>query len=130
MLIFSSFTFAEDIFDDSDYDDIDFDFSIQQKSTLADFPMQEIGQDELSNTAIAGALTTQAALKSKKPTNEENEEKRLKQKADKENDLSEISDTLKYSQIQISAPQFEAPIYNTPNGRTYTEHNTHTVERF
>jgi len=136
LLILSSFTFAEDGFDDAEFDDLDFEFSIQQKSTLDDFPMQEIGQEELSNTAVAGALTTHAALQSKKPAYEEKEEqneKLLNKKADKkneENDLSEIDNMLKYGQIQISAPQFQQPIYSAPNGRTYGAHNTQTVERY
>lgn len=136
MLILSSLTYAEDQFDDTSYDDLDFDFSIHQKSTLDDFPMQEIGQEELSNTAVAGALSSHTALQSKKPIYEEKEEeneKLLNKKANKkskEHDLAEISDILKQSQSQIPAPQFQQPIYNTPNGRTYTGHNTHTVERY
>jgi len=136
LLILSSFAFADDEFDDSEFDDLEFEFSIQQKSTINDFPMQEIGQEELSNTAVAGALTTHAALQSKKPAYEEKEEeneKLLNQKADKRNEedeQSEIDDMLKYGQIQISAPHFQEPIYNTPNGRTYGAHNTHTVERY
>jgi len=136
LLILTSFTFAEDEFYDSEFDDLDFEFSIQQKSTIDDFPMQEIGQEELSNTAVAGALATHAVLQSKKPAYEEKKEegeKLRKQKADKkneENDQSEIDNMLKYSQIQPSAPQFEAPIYTAPNGRTYSEFNTHTVERY
>jgi hypothetical protein len=136
MITLSSFALADDEFDDSEFDDLDFEFSIQQKSTLNDFPMQEIGQEELSNTAVAGALSTNAVLQSKKPVyleKDEESEKQLNKTADKkneENEQSEINDMLKYSQIQISAPQFQAPIYNTPNGRTYDVHNTQTVERY
>jgi hypothetical protein len=136
LLILCSFTYADDNFDDSEFDDIDFDFSIKKKSTIDDFPMQEIGQEELSNAAIAGALTTHAALQSKKPAYEEKEEeneKALNKDADKineDNEQSEVDDMLKYSQIQTSAPEFQQPIYSAPNGRTYTEHNTQTVERF
>jgi len=138
LLILTSVTFAEDEFefDDSKYDDLDFEFSIQQKSTINDFPMQEIGQDELSNAVIGGALSARTAMQSKKPIYEEKEEdneKILNKKADKtneENEQSEIDDMLKYSQIQISAPQYQQPIYNTPNGRTYGAHNTTTVERY
>ena len=136
LVILSSNSFAEDEFDDSEFDDLDFEFSIQRKSTLNDFPMQEIGQEELSNTSVAGALSSRAMLQSKKPIYQEKEEeneKKLTKDADKtneENEQSEINDMLKYSQIQTSAPQFQEPIYNTPNGRTYTEHNTHTVERY
>ena len=136
LVILSSNAFAEDEFDDSEFDDLDFEFSIQRKSTLNDFPMQEIGQEELSNTAVAGALSSHAMLQSKKPIYQEKEEeneKKLTKDADKtneENEQSEINDMLKHSQIQISAPQFQEPIYNTPNGRTYTEFNTHTVERY
>ena len=136
LLILASLSYAEDASDDDDYDDLDFDFSIQQKSTLEDFPMQEIDQEALSNTAVAGALTTHAALQSKKPAYKEKDdenEKLLKAKGDKkntENELAEIKEMLKYSETPIIAPQFEAPIYNTPNGRVYTELNRHTVERY
>jgi hypothetical protein len=136
LLILCTFAYADDEFDDSDYDDIDFDFSIHQKSTIDDFPMQEVGQEELSNTAVAGALSTRAALQSKKPIYEEKEEENEKllnkdvTKESEEDDLTEIDNLRQFSQSQISAPQFEQPTYNTPNGRIYTEHNTHTVERY
>jgi len=136
LLALASVTFADDEFDDSEFDDLDFEFSIQQKSTINDFPMQEIGQEELSNTAVAGALSTHAVLQSNKPVyleKEEDNEKILNKEANKKNEgdkQSEIDDMLKYSQIQISAPQFQQPIYNTPNGRTYGAHNTQTVERY
>lgn len=137
LLTLASVTFADDEFDDSEFDNLDFEFSIQGKSTLNDFPMQEIGQEELSNTAVAGALSTHAVLQSNKPVylekEEEEEEKALNKDAGNINEVnkpSDADDILKYSQIKISAPQYQQPIYNTPNGRTYTEHNTHTVERY
>lgn len=136
VLIMSSLAYAEDGLDDMDYDDIDFDFSVHQKTTIDDFPMQEIEQEELSNTAVAGALSTHTALQSTKPIyveKVEENEKLLKKDAStksEENDLGELDKILEYSQSQIPSPQFQQPIYSAPNGRTYTEHNTHTVERY
>ena len=134
LLIFSAFTYAEDTLDDPEFDDFEFEFSIQQKSTIDDFPMQEIGQEELSNTAVEGALSTRAALKSKKPIYEEKKEENeqnLSKEADKTNEeveQSEIDKMLKFSDLQIPVQQYQEPIYTEPNGRTYTEHNTHTLD--
>ena len=48
-----SVSIAEEFDEDADLEDF---FSIRQKSTLSDFPLQEIAAEELSNAAIEGAL--------------------------------------------------------------------------
>ena len=129
-LALSSICFAAD---EDDFDDLDFDFSIRQKSTISDFPMQEIGQEELSNAAIAGALQTYDAEKSDKPIYEEQDdknEKRKKIELTKNDEKPDIDDYLKFKHNQTSIPQFQQPTYNTPNGRSYNGHNTATVERY
>ena len=61
------------------------DFEIRQKSTLSDFPLQEIGQDELSNAAIAGALQKTSSLQQAgegKPAHQQEEESSNKAKVE------------------------------------------------
>ena len=88
----------------ADEDDLEFDFRIKQKSTLADFPMQEIGADELSNAAIAGALQATSAdeqEKTGKPAYAqelEDSEKRKQEELEEPNNEQQPDDILKYSQ--------------------------------
>jgi len=120
-----------------DYEDIDldFEFSFHKKSTIEDFPLKAIDQDELSNAAIAGALQTntyQANGKTGKPIYEEQQENNEKKKTSNiitSEDGLKADDILKFSQNQPALPQFEAPVYHQPNGRTYFDHSTTTVAR-
>jgi len=128
----SSFSLTADEGDYDNFDDLDFDFSVRQKSTLNDFPMQEIDQEALSNAAIAGALQT-GTIKSEQPgykqIQDENE-KLKKNDLDEKNNKENIDDISKFSQISETAPQFQQPVYSAPNGRIYDAHNTTTVERY
>jgi hypothetical protein len=134
LLIVSSITLVAE--EDDDFDDLDFDFSIHQKSTLQDFPMQEINQDELSNAAIAGALqatSNDISQKTGKPIfaeQDEEDDKRETSELKEEATGPDVDDILKFSQNLPPPPQYQQPIYNTPNGRTYESHNTTTIERF
>ena len=128
----SSFSLTADEGDYDNFDDLDFDFSVRQKSTLNDFPMQEIDQEELSNAAIAGALqtgTTNNELPAYKQIQDENE-KLKKNDLDEKNNKENSDDVLKFSQISEPASPFQQPVYSAPNGRTYGAHNTTTVERY
>jgi len=132
-ICFSQLSHSED---DLDWDN-EYDFSGYQKSTLADFPLQEIGQDELSNAVIEGGLqaaSNQSFNATGKPIyvqqQEENEkDKTAKLKSDKnETALEEI---LEVKRNLPPLPVFIQPEYTPPTtGRTYGAHNTHTVERF
>ena len=79
-------------------DDLDWelDFSIQQKSTKDDFPLQEISQEELSNAAIAGALKTAPAdekVRDARPAyaqeSEENDQRKVEELEEREKDKLE-----------------------------------------
>jgi len=113
----------------ADEDDLEFDFRIKQKSTLADFPMQEIGADELSNAAIAGALQATSAdeqEKTGKPAYAqelEDSEKRKQEELEEPNNDQQPDDILKYSQaipILIEIPQEP---FKLPNGRELSHFN-------
>jgi len=113
----------------ADEDDLEFDFRIKQKSTLADFPMQEIGADELSNAAIAGALQATSAdeqEKTGKPAYAqelEDSEKRKQEELEEPNNEQQPDDILKYSQaipILIEIPQEP---FKLPNGRELSHFN-------
>ena len=117
------------IFAAEDEDDFEFDFSIRQKSTLADFPMQEIGADELSNAAIAGALQATSAdeqEKTGKPAYAqelEDSEKRKQEELVGPDNEQTAEDILKFSQsipIQIEIPREP---FKIPDGREVTHFN-------
>ena len=115
-------------------DEIDFEleFASQQKSTIENFPLKEIDQQELSDAAIEGALQVQTN-KSGKPIHQKQDEEEQKKQteealSDAEKDLIDESELLKFSQILPAQPVIQ-PIYQQPTGRTYTEHQTTTLSR-
>jgi len=124
-----------------EYDDLDleFDFSRHQKSTLENFPMQAIDQEQLSDTAIEGALQVQTSGAKKtdidgkpiyKKLKEEDQKKQSEEiLSDSEKDIVGSDELLKYSQILPSQPEFQPIIYQQPTGRTYTDHQTSTISR-
>lgn len=112
--------------------DLDFYFSTKQKSTLDDFPLQEIDSDELSNAAIAGALQANSSGSNvdAKPIHEEQKEKSNKKKVSatgKDKDQLEAERTLQFSQ-QYQPVQVDIPKFITPSIR-HTTINSTTVER-
>ena len=118
-------------------EDFDFEqeFSIQRKSTLDTFPLQEIDQDSLSDMAIEGALQVQNQSSSDgKPIHQKVKEEGDKKQSgevlgEAEKDPSKEDEILKYSQILPNEPQFQPIIYSQPTGRTYTDHQTTTTFR-
>jgi hypothetical protein len=126
--------------DDDDLDlDFEFDFSRHQKSTLENFPMQAIDQEALSDAAIEGALLVQTQGNQSNDENgkpvyeklkEEDQKKQTEEVlSDTEKDLVESDQLLRFSEILPSQPQFQPIIYQQPTGRTYTDHQTTTLER-
>lgn len=113
----------------ADEDDLEFDFSIKQKSTLADFPMQEIGADELSSAAIAGALqatSADAQEKTGKPAYAqelEDSEKRQQEELEEPNNEQRPDDILKFSQAVPILIEFPQEPFKLPNGRELTHFN-------
>lgn len=117
--------------------DWELDFEIEQKSTIHDFPLKEIGHEELSNAAIEGALHTGGAYQQDqegKPAYqqeaESNDKKEITQ-VEKENlderDANQLLNS--FNTLPPPAMDLQAPIYQIPNGRTYGHHETFTVER-
>ncbi len=125
--------------DDYDELDLELEFSRHQKSTLENFPMQEIDQEGLSDTAIEGALQVQASESEKsdrngKPIHEKLKEADQKKQTEEvlvnsENDIVDAKELLKFSDILPAQPQIQPIIYQQPTGRTYTDHQTTTIER-
>jgi hypothetical protein len=115
--------------------DFEKEFSIQQKSTLDTFPLQQIDQESLSDLAIEGALQVQnqsttdgkPVHQKLKDENDKNQTKGVLDEAEK--DPTKEDEILKYSQIVPNEPQFQPIIYSQPTGRTYTEHQTTTTFR-
>jgi len=113
------------------------DFEIKEKSTLDDFPLQEIGGDELSNAAIEGALQTSSNFgqdKQGKPAysqEEEADDKRKVEELDSPEQKQQREDALQlFGQFDPNqGVQLPDQIYQTPNGRTYGHLETNTVER-
>jgi len=129
----SDLSFCED---DLDWDN-EYDFSGYQKSTIADFPLQEVGQDELSNAAIEGGLqatSNQRFNTTGKPIYVQQQEENEKEKTTAlKSAKSEIAtdDILDINKNLPSLPVFTQPDYIAPTvGRTYGTHTSHTVERF
>lgn len=122
----------------SEEDDFEFDFSIHQKSTLENFPLQAIDQEALSDTAIEGALQVQSQQvqdsEGRKPIHQKVKEESQKQQTEEvlsesKKDLVGADELLKFSQILPSQPQFAPIIYQQPTGRTYTDHHTSTISK-
>ncbi|MFT6904026.1 MAG: hypothetical protein ACJAS1_000671 [Oleiphilaceae bacterium] len=139
LFIILFFNIHESFAEESDDLDPEFDFSRHQKSTIENFPMQPIDQQGLSDAAIEGALKvqTQGSQKSelnRRPIYEKLDEEGQKKQTEKvlsnnEKDIMSSDDLLKFSQILPSQPQFQPIIYQQPTGRTYTDHQTSTIDR-
>lgn len=113
LVFFSSFLFAlsfstslhaeDDPFAFDDDDEYEFEFEVKEKSTLANFPLQAIEGEELSDTAIAGALqATRGSGQGEKDrpaflVEEENEDKQ------------ELSDKEERDRSRIAAVEDENP---------------------
>ena len=115
--------------------DFEQEFSIQRKSTLETFPLQEIDQESLSDLAIEGALQVQnQSSNDGKPVHQKVKEAGDKKQSEKvlsetEKDPTKEDEILKFSQIVPDQPQIQPIIYSQPTGRTYTEHQTTTTFR-
>lgn len=114
--------------------DPEFEFARQQKSTIDNFPMKEIDQEEMSEAAIAGALQVQTKLNTDtgKPIYQkmdEDEGRKQSKEAVSERDQLKKEQVLLFSQELPSQLDFQPIIYEQPTGRTYTEHHTTTLSR-
>lgn len=115
--------------------DFEQEFSIQRKSTLETFPLQEIDQESLSDLAIEGALQVQnQSSNDGKPVHQKVKEAGDKKQSEEalseaEKDPAKEDEILKFSQIVPDQPQIQPIIYSQPTGRTYTEHQTTTTFR-
>lgn len=114
-------------------EDLELFFSTRQKSTINDFPLKEIPGDELSDAAIAGALRPNTSpSQSVKPAYLQEKDAEDKKKAGdilKDEELLQLNNDLPLNPFPVSGPEFQQPIYQQPNGRTYGGHHTHTIER-
>lgn len=135
VFMLSSFAMAEE---ELDWElDWELDFEIKQKSTLSDFPLKEIGQEELSNAAIAGALqknqTIQQESTSGKPAYQQEQEASNKNNVERveKRQLDENIDATTFLQNLPEIPpsiDFQPETYKIPDGRTYEHWENHTVD--
>lgn len=126
--------FSDELDEFDEDEDLEYFFSTRQKSTIDDFPLKEIGGDELSNAAIEGALQANSSSSdlSAKPIYEQEKEESDKKKSGdalKKDELLKLGKGLPINQFPVSTPQFQQPIYVAPTGRTYGGHSTHTELR-
>lgn len=113
------------------------DFEIKEKTTLDDFPLQEIGGDELSNAAIEGALQTSSSFgqdKQGKPAysqEEDADDKRKVEELDSPEQKEQRENALQlFGQFDPNqGVQLPDQVYQIPNGRIYGHLETNTVER-
>lgn len=109
--------------------DFELEFGIKQKTTLNDFPLQEIDGDELSNAAIGNALGTSSVSSAGgqgKPAYEEQDEqdnKRKKEELKLGENLPDVDDFLRNS-LAPQAPQFPQQDFAEDLGRTVHHNNT------
>ena len=114
--------------------DDDLEFYFKQKSTLDNFPLKEIGQEELSEAVIEGALQASSAGSignTGKPAYAEQkdiDEKRSKSELKAEINGPKLDDILKFSQNIPEIPQIPQQPFEIPNGRTYAGHSFNAVE--
>lgn len=116
-------------------DEFEFDFRVKPKSTLQDFPMQEVDSEALSNTAIAGALqatSSGAQEETGKPAYTKEAEitnKRKQGEINLSNEPLNEDDILRFSQ---GAPELILPPqepFKIPDGREITHHVFEAFER-
>lgn len=133
LVLSSGVVYAEDDWD------LEFDFSDNIKSTIEDFPLQEISQDELSDAAIAGALHASSSNSDQKSTGKpiyvEQQEDDEKKKISLAN-LNDEEDLDKQRLEGIDSliqplQEFIQPTYTAPDlGGYHGVHTYKTVERF
>jgi len=138
-LIFTALIFSSGVVFAEDDWDLEFDFSDNIKSTIEDFPLQEIGQDELSDAAIAGALQATSSNSSHKSTGkpiyveqqEDDEKDKISLTNLKDKEELDIQGLEGIDQLIQPLQEFIQPTYSAPTLGDY--HGTHTyktVERF
>lgn len=103
LILSAGMTHAEEDFD------LDLDFGFKQKSTISDFPLAEIGAEELSDAAIGNALhamNTQQVEATGKPAyaeQQEIDEKRQTDELETDNNI-ELNESIPAVQILPSIP--------------------------
>ena len=111
-------------------DDFDFEleFDLRKKSTIQDFPLQEMTADSLSDAAIEGALqATSAGSGTGKPAyleQKERSEKKSKEELRFENDPSAVDQSLRFGQSLPQVIPYQAPVFEMDTGRTVQHNNT------
>lgn len=112
--------------------DLEFEFGLKKKSTIRDFPLQELDSEVLSDAAIAGALqASSAGSGSGKPAyleQKEKDEKQSKSELKLDPDYAADNEALRYGQPTPQFIQFELPVYQMDTGRI-NQHNNTAFER-
>ena len=124
LMLISSVSLAED----------ELEFYFKQKSTMDSFPLEEIGQEELAEAVIEGALRASSAgaiEKTGKPAYAEQhdiDEKRSKSELSVELTEPQADETQKFHLYIPEQPQIPQQPFEIPNGRTYEGHSFKAFE--
>ncbi len=126
-LLASTLLFAED-----DDFDLEFEFGLQKKSTIGNFPLQELEPEVLSDAAIEGALqATSSGSGSGKPAfmeQQEQSEKQSKSELKIESDPTAGNEAFRFGQPTPTFIPYQQPIYEMDTGRI-NQHNNTAFER-
>lgn len=107
--------------------EFDMDFNIKGKSTIEDFPLQEVDANELSNAVIEGALQKTSAGSRNVSIKSAHVEQLEKEGKDKDSELTSAPDKeevtveewQRVSNAMIPEPEVRMPVFQEPNGRVY-----------
>lgn len=117
--------------EDEDFD-FEFEFETRKKSTINDFPLQEMDAELMSDAAIAGALQASSAGNGTgKPAyleQAEQNEKRSKEELEFENDPNSLTEAQQFGHDIPQIIPYQQPIYQMDTGRI-VEHNNRGYER-
>lgn len=107
--------------------EFDMDFNIKGKSTIKDFPLQEVDAQELSNAVIEGALQKTSAgsrnvsVKSAHAEQLDSEGKALDSELSLSSDKDEgiVEEWQRTNSAMIPEPEIRMPVFQEANGRVY-----------
>lgn len=107
--------------------EFDMDFNIKGKSTIKDFPLQEVDAQELSNAVIEGALQKTSAgsrnvsVKSAHAEQLDSEGKALDSELSLSSDKNEgiVEEWQRVNSAMIPEPEIRMPVFQEANGRVY-----------
>lgn len=107
--------------------EFDMDFNIKGKSTIEDFPLQEVDSDELSKAVIEGALQKTSAGSRNVSVKSAHADQLEQEGKEKDSELTSVSDKeettveewQRVSNALLPEPEVRMPVFQEANGRVY-----------